>query len=206
MTARARDGGRAAAIGCRAHTGWAALVTVAGGVARAEVLFRGRAELSDPSGRVRKNAYHAARALEPAEAAPLVEAAERIAAKRAAAALEQKVRDAAGEGAVVRSCAVVVGAFSGARLESILASHALAHAAEGRLYQGALLQGAESCGLEPVAILKQSIWEQGESALGVGREELRHWIEQLRREIGPPWAEDQKLAALAAWIALAQSS
>jgi hypothetical protein len=206
VTAGSRDSGRAAAIGCRAHTGWAALVVVAGGVVRPEVLFRGRAELGDPAGRVRRNVYQAARGLEPAAVAPLIEAAERIAAERAVAAIERTVRDAEDAGAAVRSCAVVVGASSGARLESILASHALAHAAEGRLYQGALLQGAESRGLEPVAILKQSIWEQGESALGVGRNELRHWIDQLRREIGPPWAEDQKLAALAARIALAGSS
>jgi hypothetical protein len=206
VTAGSGDSGQAAAIGCRAHTGWAALVVVAGGVARLEVVFRGRAELGDPSGRVRRNAYHAARRLEPADAAALVEAAERIAAERAAAAFEQTVSDAADEGAVVRACAVVVGAFGGARLESILASHALAHAAEGRLYQGALLQGAEARGLKPVAIPKRSIWEQGESALGVGRDELRHRIEQLRREVGPPWAEDQKLATLAAWIALAGSS
>jgi hypothetical protein len=207
VTARSRASGRAAALGCRAHTGWAALVVVAGGFARPEILFRGRAELGDPSGRVRRNAYHAARGLEPAEAAALVEAAERIAAERAAVELERTVRDAADEGAVVRSCAVVVGMFPrGARLESILASHALAHAAEGRLYQGALLQGAESRGLEPFAVPKRSIWEHGESALGVGQDELRQWIDQLRRELGPPWAQDQKLAALAAWIALARSS
>jgi hypothetical protein len=179
---------------------------VAGGIARPEVLFRGRAELGDPSGRVRRNAYHAARRLEPAKAAALVEAAERIAAEQAATTLERIVRDAADEGAAVHSCAVVVGTFSGARLESILASHALAHAAEGRLYQRALLQGAEARGLEPVAVPKQSIWEQGESALGVAQYELRRWIDQLRRGVGPPWAQDHKLAALAAWIALAQSS
>jgi hypothetical protein len=197
---------REAAIGCRAHTGWAALVVVAGGVAQPELLFRGRAELGDPSGQVRRNAYQAARSLKPAEAAAMVEAAERIAADRAASALERTAREAADEGAAVRCCAVVVGAFSGARLESILASHALAHAAEGRLYQGALLQGAESRGLEPVAISKKSIWEQGESSLGVGQDELRSWVDRLRRDVGPPWAEDQKLAALAAWIALARSS
>jgi hypothetical protein len=194
---------RVAAIGCRAHTGWAALVLVAGGVAPSDVLFRGRAELGDPRGRVKRNAYQAARGLDLAEAAALVEAAERIAAERAAAAIERTVRDAADEGAVVRSCAVVVGAFSGARFESILASHALAHAAEGRLYQSALLQGADSCGLDALAVQKRSIWEQGEAALGIARDELRHWIDQLRREVGPPWARDQKLAALAAWIALA---
>jgi len=180
---------------------------VAGGVARPEVVFRGRAELGDPAGRVKRNVYQASRALEPAAAADRVEAAERIAADQAAAALERTVRDATDEGAVVRSCAVVVGTFpSGARLESILASHALAHAAEGRLYQHALLQGAESRGLDAVAIPKRSIWEEGEATFGVAQDELRHWIDQLRREVGPPWAEDQKLAALAAWIALARSS
>lgn len=180
---------------------------VAGGVARPHVVSRGRAELCDPAGRVRKNVYQAARGLEPAAAAVLVEAAERIAAERAAAALEHTVRDATQEGAVVRSCAVVVGTFPGGpRLESILASHALAHAAEGRLYQGALLRGAETCSLDAVAVPKRSIWEQGEAALGVPRDELRQWIDELRREVGPPWAEDQKLAALAAWIALARST
>jgi hypothetical protein len=207
VTAGSRKRDRAAAIGCRAHTGWAVLVLVAGGFARPEILFRGRAELGDPAGRVRRNVYQAARGLKPAEAAVLIEAAERIAAEQAAAALERTVREATDEGAVVRSCAVVIGAFpAGARLESILASHALAHAAEGRLYQGALLQSAEAYGLDTVAVPKRSIWEQGESALGVAQDELRHWIDQLRREVGPPWAQDQKLAALAAWIALARSS
>jgi hypothetical protein len=201
-----RENGRAAALGCRAHTGWAALVVVAGGVERPEVVFRGRAEFADPEGRVRKNAYQAGRSLEPAAAADLVEAAGRIAADQAAIALERTVRQAADEGAAVRACAVVVGASREAPLETILKSHALAHAAEGRLYQRALLQGAEACGLDAVAVPKRSIWEQGEAAFGVAQDKLMQWIGELRRDVGPPWAEDQKLAALAAWIALARSS
>jgi hypothetical protein len=191
-------------VGCRAHTGWAALVVVAGGVSRPEVLFRRRAELGDPAGRVKRNVYQASRGLEPETAAGAVRAAEHIAAEQATAAIESTVRDARDEGATVHACSVVVGAFpTGATLEAILRSHALAHAAEGHLYQRALLQGAAARGLETFAIPKRSIWEQGESALGVARGELRDWIGQLRREVGPPWAEDQKLAALAAWIALA---
>ena len=183
------------------------MVVVAGGVARPELLFRGRAELGDPAGRVRRNVYQSARGLEAAQAAALVEATERIAAEQAAAAVERTVREATSAGAVVRDCAVVVGAFSrGVRLESILKSHALAHAAEGRLYQDALLRGAESRGLGTVAIPKRSIWEQGEAVLGVAADELQQWIDTVRRDVGPPWAQDQKLAALAAWIALTQSS
>src|SRR5207247_5197378 len=160
-----------------------------------------------PRGRVRRNAYHAARGLGEAAAAELVEAAERIAVEQAAAALERTVRRAQEEeGAVVRTSAVVVGAASAAPLGSILRSHAHIHAAEGRLYQRALLQGAESRGLTAFPIPKRSIWERAETALGVDRDALRQWIDELRREVGPPWAEDQKLAALAAWIALAQST
>jgi len=190
---------RTTAIGCRAHTGWAALVVVAGDAEQPEILLRCRAELADPSGRVRKNLYQASRGLEPAEAAPRVEAAKRIAAEQATAALKAIVRDRK-----VRACAVVTGAFEGAPLESILASHALAHAAEGKLYQQALLRGAESLGLDAVAITKRSIWEQGESALGIARGELKSRLADRREELGAPWAEDQKLAALAAWIALAR--
>lgn len=169
--------------------------------------MRCRAELGDPSARVKRNVYHSARGLEPAAAARLVEAAERIAAEQAARAIERTVQEARGVGVIVRSCAVVVGRFPGAaRLESILASHALAHAAEGRLYQRALQQGAESRGLDAVAIPKQSIWDEGEAALGVAGDELHRRIDQVRREIGAPWGEDQKLASLAAWIALARSS
>jgi hypothetical protein len=197
----------AVALGCRAHTGWAALAMVAGGIAQPQVLFRGRIDLADPTGRIRKNVYQAARALDPADAASRIQAAERVATEQAAAAVEEILRNAADEGTVVRSCAVVVGSFrSGMRLESILASHALAHAAEGRLYQTALLQAAATCGIEAVAVPKQSIWEQGEATLGLAQDELRRWIDGLRREIGPPWAEDQKLAALAGWITLAQAA
>jgi hypothetical protein len=179
---------RAAALGCRAHTGWAALVVLAGD----KVVLRRRAELADPTGRVRKNAYQAARSLDLGAAAELVEAAARIATEQAALEIERTLREAK---VAATLCAVVVGASRAAPLESILRSHALAHAAEGRLYQTALLKGAEACGLEAVAVPKQSLSAEPE---------LREWAEGLRRELGPPWAEDQKLAAVAAALALAR--
>ncbi len=207
VAAGSRDSGRAAALGCRAPH-WMGRT---GRGSRRSRAARGR--LPRPRGTRRppwtcqEDVYHAARPLEPAAAADLVEGAERIAAEQAAAALERTLREARDEGAVVRSCAVVVGTSAGeARLETILASHALVHAAEGRLYQGALLQSAEARALDTIAIAQRSIWEEGEAALGIARDELQHWIDQLRREVGPPWAQDQKLAGLAAWIALARSS
>jgi hypothetical protein len=116
-----------------------------------------------PQRTCQENVYHAARALESAAAAALVDAAERIAAEQAAATFERTLREARDEGAVVRSCAVVVGTFArGARLESILASHALVHAAEGRLYQGALMQGAEDRRLDTVCTTHRGSGRHGE--------------------------------------------
>jgi hypothetical protein len=53
--------------------------------------------------------------------------------------------------------------------------------------------------------LLELVEKQGEAARGVTRDELEHWSDQLR-ELGRRWAQDQKLAVLAAWIALAPSS
>jgi hypothetical protein len=162
------------------------VVVVAGAVARPEVVLRRRVELRDPHGRVRPNVYQRARGLDAGSAAELVRAAERIAVEQAAAALEETVGDLVASGAVVRSCAVVVGTFSDrVRLGSILASHALAHAAEWRLYQTALLQGAESHGLEVVGVPKASIWEDAEAAVGLAQDELRH---PDRRSATTDWA------------------
>ena len=194
-----------AALGCRAHTGWAVLVAIHADAERPRVVLRCRAELCDPTGNVRRNVYQAARGLPLTAAARLVESAERIAAERATAAIEHAVGQVHAEGADVLTCAVVVGVRSATPgLGSILRSHPLAHAAEGRLYQDALLRGAESCGLKRLAVPKRSIWPQAESALGIAGDDLRRWIDGLRREVGPPWAEDQKLAALAACVALAR--
>lgn len=196
--------GRLAAAGCRAHTGWAALVVVAGDAARPEVVARHRVELADPAAAVPRAVYQRSRGLPPAEAAVRVTAVRRNATERAAAALESAAREAGDAELRVERCGVVVGNLAAETpLESILASHALAHAAEGRLYQEALLDGAEAAGLAPVAVVRATIWDEACWALGVSVEELRQRLGDLRREVGAPWAEDQKLAALAALLALA---
>jgi hypothetical protein len=194
---------RLAAVGCRAHTGWAALVVVSGGSDDLDVLARRRIELVDSDDDVPRAVYQRSRGLRPAGAARRIAAVEQLATKRAAEALEGVVRDARDTGASVQRCAVVVGSNSAdTPLESILASHALAHAAEGRLYQEALLDGAEAAGLEAISVARVSLWDEACWALDVSLDELKRQLADVRPRIGPPWAEDQKLAALAARIAL----
>jgi len=168
------------------------------------VVARRRIELVDSAADLPRAVYQRSRGLEPAEAAVRVAAIERMAAERAAGELESAVREAADAGVGVRRCGVVVGNLSAEiSLESILASHALAHAAEGRLYQEALLDGAGAAGLEPLAVARASIWDEACWALDVSVDDLKTQLGDVRREVGAPWAEDQKLAALAALLALA---
>ena len=44
------------------------------------------------------------------------------------------------------------------------------------------------------------------AALGVGLEGVAGRVADLGRGLGPPWREDQKLAAAAAWLALVSAS
>ena len=53
-----------AAIGLRAHSGWAALVALAGPAATPEVVARRRIEIADPGIRGSKQPFHAAEPLE----------------------------------------------------------------------------------------------------------------------------------------------
>ena len=191
-----------AVVGCRTHTGWAVLVVIAGDVEHMHVVARRRVDLVDSVATLPRAVYQRSRGLPPTDAAARVAAVRRIATKRAEAALESATGEAQDAGFGVQRCGVVVGDLSAEiPLESILASHALAHAAEGRLYQEALLDGAEASGLEPIAVARASIWDEAYWALGVSVDELGRRLGDLRREVGAPWGEDQKLAALAALLA-----
>lgn len=88
-------------------------------------------------------------------------------------------------------------------LAAILRSHPLIHTAEGVLYREALATAAEDCGLEVVRIPRREIPDRFASALGTDDAGARERVTAMGRAVGPPWARDQKDAAMAALVALA---
>jgi hypothetical protein len=74
-------------------------------------------------------------------------------------------------------------------IERALASHALLHAAEGGLYEEAIVDAATDAGLPVHTVEPRAITPRLE-------------IETLGRTLGPPWQKDHKLAATAAFVAL----
>jgi hypothetical protein len=193
------------AIGLRAHSGWAALVAVAGSAVGIEIVARRRIELAAPDLPGSRQPYHEAEGLPPEKARALLDRLETSAESLARKAFDEVLRELAGKGRTLRACGLLMASGRPLpALESVLASHALIHAADGEHFRKALSRAGEHFRLRVVRVREKDIFEKAAEALGIPAEALRRRLGELGRSVGPPWTQDQKLAALAGWLALEQ--
>ena len=179
------------ALGFRLHTGWAAMVAVSPDY---KVYLRRRVELLD--GSVPRFVYHSAAEMALADAVRLIRSAEEIASAHAQSAMKDTIEHLQAANLVVTACGVAVGSTKlPVDLSAILRSHALIHAGEGALFQKAVIGAAEQQGFAVAAVREKGLWA------GAGPE-LRARIEAMRKEFGPPWTMDHKIAAAVALAAL----
>jgi hypothetical protein len=196
-----------ASIGLRAHSGWAALVAVAGTRREIEVVDRRRVDLADPSVPGPKQPYHEAEGEPLARARRIVDACAAEAGRRSLASMREVVRQLRSRGLDTVGAALLLASNKPLpELESILASHALIHTADGELFRDALTDALRRCKIPILRLREREIFAQAETTLKRPAEEIRGRIAELGRGIGPPWTQDQKLAALAAWLTLAKSA
>ena len=87
-------------------------------------------------------------------------------------------------------------------LGEILAVHARMHQAEGELFRGALAEAAKGARLPLIGVREKQLEAAAVEALSLAPAEARRRLDRAGRGAGPPWARDQKDAALCAWIAL----
>lgn len=194
---------RRAAFGLRSHSGWAALVVVAGSPGSIEVIDRRRLEIADPRIHGSKQPYHEAEDLELREASALLERCEAGSKRLARQGLRAAFDATREKGYEVVACGLLLA--SGRPLpvlEKILDSHALIHTADGEHVRNALAQAAEGLGLPVVRVREREVRERAAADLRLTAGELEGRIAALGRALGPPWTQDQKLAALAAWLSL----
>lgn len=192
------------ALGLKAHSGWAALVGLSVDGPVPELVERRRIELVDAAeASWAKQPYHAAEGLEPREAEALVgraiAAARRLAAREVGAAVESL--------RAKRHRVVGIGVLVGIGMPDwtvahILSVHARMHKAEGELFRDALVQAGEPCGLAVTRVAERDLQERAAKALHLPAATLLERLAAIGRACGPPWARDQKEAALAAWLAL----
>ncbi len=194
-------------VGFRTHSGWAALVAVAGQRRSPTVIDRRRIELADPGIPDSTQPYHAAEGLDLKEAEELVRRCADAARRLARRALRAAIDDLRERGHDVVGCGLLLGAGRPATtLAATLASHALIHTAEGELFRDALTHASEHCGLPITRVRERELYACGATELGIPVDELQRHLTELGRPIGPPWRQDEKHAALVGWLALAAAS
>jgi hypothetical protein len=161
------------ALGLSPHTGWAATVVVGGSLKQPLIAAN---EVIDILGDAERFCFHMAESMSLPYAARWIARARTkalAAAKRALAPLLAMDVDV---------CAIVAKSDTPAPLEHVLAAHPRIHTAEGHFYRDVL---REACTVPVRLVAPRSL-----DAATVGK------------LAGPPWGNDQKLAALAAWSAL----
>jgi hypothetical protein len=190
-----------AALAFRAHSGWAMLVGVAGPRPKPSVVFRRRVELSR---RVPRQPFHAAEGRSFPEAERLIQRAldeSGTLAERAVADAAEELR--AGGHEVVGCGLLVAGGRVLPELRAILASHALIHAAEGELFRDVLRAAARKADLPLIEVKEKELDAQAPRLLRRTSAELQAQLAAWGKELGPPWTQDEKRAALLGWISLA---
>ena len=137
-----------AAIGLSPHSGWAAMVVLGGTAAAPELLARIRLQLIDARDPESKQPYHAVEFLCVEEATGRLDGYMAVATRLAQDSIRAESEQLKGRGIAVKSVGIIESSSrKQVSLPSILASHALIHAADGDHFRNALFVAAEQCRL-----------------------------------------------------------
>lgn len=194
------------ALGFRAHSGWAVLVTLRDPVAAPAVIQRRRVELADRgiSGSVQP--YHAAEKMKLQEAEAFLAHCAETTQAMAQTAVRDAVAEVMAKGYKIAGACVLLGSGRATvELAAILASHAMIHTAEGNFYRVALRTACERGGLALWDIKEKELRNHAATRLGLSTDALERRVSEVGKTIGPPWRQDEKLCAMASWCIIAST-
>jgi hypothetical protein len=196
-----------AAFGFSTHSGWAAMVVLGSAASNPIVLARSRVELIDGHDPESKQPYHTVESLCIEEATGRLRGYLEVAVGMACAAVETQCAVVKQRGYQVKSVGIIESAGrKEIELSSILKSHALIHAAEGDHFRNALSAAAQGLGLRVCRVQARDLEDHAASQLRLPPKSMLDTVNNLGRQVGPPWGADQKKAALLAWTLLATPS
>jgi hypothetical protein len=186
---------KSAAVGLRPHSGWTALVVVSLETGKPVVLLRERVQLVKTFNYSFRQPYHTAAKVPICEGRAFIAQVKKDARKLAYGALHAAQCKLNETDYRLTHCALLL---ASARvlpsLEKILAAHPLIHTADGELFREALAHASAKFGLQEFRVKEKELLTQ--------EDELRIRLTELGKPMGSPWSKDEKLATLAAWLAL----
>ena len=190
-------------LGFRVHSGWAAMVALGGKVEFPEMIERTRVALIDPETGGVAQPYHAAEEMDPTAAETYIASSADSSSAIAREQLEALLVTLRAKNLGPAGCAILYASgHEPGVLTKILASHAMIHTAEGVFFRNALALACEQLALHVLRLKEREVWTIAEEKLGLPAERLQGHLAVIGKRAGPPWTQDQKFAALAAWIAL----
>jgi len=193
-----------AAIGVRMHSGWGALVAVSTSGNTVEIIERRRIAVIASGSAGAKQPYHFAKNLSLAEAEKFVGSCF-AASKCLALAVLRDVSEKLLERhyRLAGSAVILASGRALPPLSKILGSHAAIHAAEGEFFREVFSKACEDLELSVTGIRERDLQERANTTFGKATAGMQHQLSRFGRSLGPPWTADQKTAALAALIVLA---
>ena len=195
-----------AAVGFRVHSGWSALVTVSLENDVPRVVSRERVHLVETFIYKFRQPYHTAERMPLEKARVFVDESLVEATRLACGALRSTQKELGSKGyELAKGALLLASGRSLPGLENILLSHALIHTADGEHFREALRHACADCGVEIASIKDRELLDRGVKTIGMKREKLLRRLTEMGAGFGSPWTQDEKYAALAAWIVLAEA-
>src|SRR5882762_10227894 len=192
-----------AAAGFRVHSGWTALVAVCLEKGAPIILARRRVHLVETFGYEFRQPYHTAEKMPLDKARDFVSRMQSEARRLAHRAILGLQSDFEKQGIALKSCGLILASGRPLpNLEKILASHALIHTADGELFREAIVHASARAGLAMCTVKERELLERAGQAFRMKSAALLRRVTELGRPLGSPWTQDEKLATLAAWLAL----
>jgi hypothetical protein len=193
-----------AAIGVRMHSGWGALVAVSNSAGTVQVIDRRRVAITTRGTPGANQPYHFVEDLELLAAEKFLADCFAASKRLALAAVQDVVSELRGrQYRVVGSAILLASGRPLPPLSSILASHALIHAAEGEFFREAFSRACEGLDLSVTGFRERNLDECFQTTFGKAAIRMRQRVSIFSRSLGPSWTKDQKTAALAALVVLA---
>ena len=189
-----------AAVGFTIKSGWAAMVVLAGSSADPSVASNTRIELSDPDEPDQRQPYHAgfgtARAAD-ATLARLLKGVKHYSRR----SVDDALRSARGAGHEISRAGLVVG--STVDPATIANDHIRIHALEGKLFRELVADAATASGIECTIWRERDLYAAAAGALDRSETDLKAALVALKKTTTGVWRSEQKAAATAAWMLLA---
>jgi len=187
-----------AALGFRVKSGWAAAVLLKGPARSPQLCDVRQIDLADPQLPETRQPYHAAMGKLETDTRKIhrrVHVVRSIAQKSIATLLTNHRQN----GYTIRHAALVVG--SQVDPDSIANPHIRAHAFEGQLFRAVLDEALQAHRIRTDVLIERDAYARAVAELKQSGDDVRRVIQDLGRSKAP-WRAEQKLAALAAWLAL----